>query len=463
MSINQLIDIGRRSFRALSGAMNTVSQNVANANTEGYTRRRLMLQADSLTSSGLIIYTPHGTATGTGVSVQSYERVRDGLLTAAAWDAQTALGAAQEDQRLLGSLEGIFPAGAGSLGNQLNDFWNAWTDLADRPTDNAARLALRSTAQGLASTLNRTDEALSFLEAGTTAALTSGVETVNASLREIGELNARIQAARQSGSPDLVAEDRRDQLVKELSAFAPVRVQDDDKTGYSISIDGMQVVQREHVVEFDLDTSGPTPRLFYGDSQVEYTAASGDDGKLGATLRMVGQTLPNTRQALDDLTAALVTEVNALHTTGYGTDGGTGRDFFEPGALAAGSIRLSADVLGDIQTIAASGDPTAQGDNAVALGIAGLRTRALLNGGTDTIEDFATNLVAGVGADLHKASTRAAGQAAVVDHLIGLEKGVSGVSLDEEMTNLIQYQQAFAATARVIDTAQVMMDTLLAL
>ena len=463
MSINLLMEMSRRSFRSLNGAMNTVSQNIANANTEGYSRRRVMLQADSIVSPGIIMQTPHGTATGSGVSIQSYERVRDGLLAAAGWDAQTSLGAAQEDQRLLGALEGIFPTGEGSIHNQLDAFWNAWSDLADNPTDNGVRLVLRSTASGLASTLNRTDEALSLLREGTEGVLAVGVEEINKTLREIGDLNATIQTARYSGSPDLVAEDRRDLLVKNLASFGPVRVQDDPETGYTVSFNGMAVVQGDQVFEMNLDTSGATPRVFYGDSSVEYDAPAGDDGQLGSWLRMLNQTLPDTRQALDAIAAALVTEVNALHSAGYGLDGATGRDFFDATAPSAGSIRLSNDVLADSHAIAASGDPTAQGDNTVALDIANLRTQSVLNGGTETIETFAANLVGDIGAGVQTASLQAVGQTAVLDHISGMEQGVSGVSLDEEMTNLIQYQQAFAASARVLDTAQQMFDTLLAL
>ena len=461
MGINHLIEISRRSLQAFNGAMNTTSQNIANANTPGFSRRRVTLQADSLVSPGVIMQTPRNTATGAGVSIQSYERVRDGLLAAAGWDAHASLGAAQEDQRLLGALEGIFPFGEGSLGNQLNDFWNAWNDLADNPTDNGVRLALRGKASGLISTFNRTDEALALLEESTVSVLGAGIEEMNTKLSEIGELNKGIQAARNAGSPDLAAEDKRDQLVKELAAYAPVRAQEDPETGYTVTINGMTVVQGDKVFGMDLDTSGPSPRVFFGDTSVEYNAPAGDDGKLGAWLRMINQTLPDVRQDLDAMANALVTEVNALHSAGYGLDGATGRDFFDAAMLSAGSISLSADVAADSQAIAASGDPAAQGDNAVALGIAGLRTQPLI--GSDSIEAFATNLVTGIGAKAEQASLQAVGHAAVVDHLTGMERGVSGVSLDEEMTNLIQYQQAFAASARILDTAQQMFDTLLAL
>ncbi len=463
MSISQLIEMSRRSFRTLDAAINTVSQNIANVNTPGYTRRRITLQADSLASNGVIMRTPLGSATGTGVSIQAYQRVRDGLLAAAGWDARTSLGAAQEDQRLLGALEGIFPVGEGSINDQLDSFWNAWADLADHPTDNGVRVALRSKASGLVSTLNRTDEALSLFQEGTEGVLAVGVDEINQTLREIGELNETIQTARYTGSPDLVAEDRRDFLIKDLAAYGPVRMHDDPQTGYSVTFNGMTVVQGRNVFELNLDTSGATPRVFYGDTTVEYNAKAGDDGQLGAWLRMLNQTLPDTRQALDDVAAALVTEINTIHSAGYGLDGGTGRDFFDATALSAGSIRLSTDVLADSQAIAASGDPTALGDSTVALDIANLRTQSVLNGGSETIETFVTNLVAGIGASVQQASLQAVGQTAVLDHLMGMERGVSGVSLDEEMTNLIQYQQAFAASARVLNTAQQMFDTLLAM
>ncbi|MFQ5572116.1 MAG: flagellar hook-associated protein FlgK, partial [Rhodothermales bacterium] len=307
MSINQLIDITRRSFRSLNGAMNTVSQNIANVNTEGYSRRRVTLQADSLVSPGIITQTPPGTATGAGVSIGAYERMRDGLLAASTYDASTGLGSAQEEQRLLGALEGIFPIGDGSLSDQLNDFWDAWATLADHPTDNGVRMALRSHAQSLTTTFNRTDEALSLLEQGTEEVLVASVDEVNGLFNKIAELNNTVQSARFQGSPDLVAEDERDQLVKDLAALLPVRVQEDREIGYSVLVNGMTVVQGDHVVELNLDRSGGTPRIVYGDTQVEFNPPQGSDGKLGALLRMVTDTLPGTRSSLDTMANALVT------------------------------------------------------------------------------------------------------------------------------------------------------------
>jgi flagellar hook-associated protein 1 FlgK len=129
----------------------------------------------------------------------------------------------------------------------------------------------------------------------------------------------------------------------------------------------------------------------------------------------------------------------------------------------AATIALSADVRADRRVIAASGDPTAPGDNSVARQIAALRDALLFSGGTETAEAFALNLTGRIGSAAQDASDRLTRSRAVVDHLDALQQGVMGVSLDEELANLIRFQQAYAATARLLDTARQMMDTLLSL
>lgn len=456
--------MSRRSFQAAQSGMQAAGQNVANADTPGYTRRRVTLQADA-TRSGLYMQTAPGTITSNGVSVQAYSRVRDGLLAASSWEAQTGLGAATEEKRLLGAMEGLFPAdGNGSLGEAMSRFWNGWSNLADYPADNGARIALRSSASTLASTLNRLERDLTGLEQETNEALSTGVEEVNELLNGIAELNATIQTAAAQGVPDLAAEDRRDELVKELSAFAPVRAQQDGSSGYTISIDGITVIQGDQAQMLEIDDTAQIPQVLFGNTGVAMRSReAGDDGKLGAWLRTLGETFPQTRTSLDEMAQALVTEVNAIHQGGYGLDGATGRDFFDPGGVTAGSIRLSDDVLGDPKAIAAAGEAGVTADNAVARDLADLRNQKVLGGGTETVETFAIHLTSGIGGKVQRAATQVAAQGAVADHLDAMERSISGVSLDEEMTNLIQHQQSFAASARVLSTAESMIDTLLAL
>ncbi|HET6569085.1 MAG TPA: flagellar hook-associated protein FlgK [Rhodothermales bacterium] len=474
MSLNSLFELSRRSFRALDAAMNVTGQNVANANTEGYSRRRITLAADSPAIGGPQTSIRPAISVGAGVSAVEYERVRDGLLEKASWEAQSTLGYSQEEHRITSALESLFPAsGGGSLSALLGNFWDSWSTLANNPTDDGVRLTVRSSAEALSGALNQLDAQITGLEQQTTTELSSGLDRTNDLLKEIASLNRTIQTARAQGTPDLEAEDRRDGAVKELGAFAPVRVNQQGKGGYTVSINGMTVVQADEWVSLDLDTSGATPQVVFSGTGVSYRANDPSSGQIGAWLSMLSDTLPDTRTQLDTLARGLVTDVNALHAVPYDEDGNAqaaAPNFFyytddgsgnEDGVTAA-TIRISDDVETDPSIIGTPGSFTATGDE-IAFAISELRGNGLTGLGGNTAESFAIDLVSGIGARVQKASARATSQQAVTDHLDGLAKGKSGVSLEEEMTNLIRYQQAFAASARVLNTVDEMMSTLLSI
>lgn len=464
MGITRLLDISRRSLRTIDAAMNVVGQNVANAENENYVRQRVTLKSDSFASSGIIMRMSHGTPTAMGVSVHEYERVRDSLLFASTVEARTSLGSAQEEERLLQTVEAVFPTGDGSLHDVMSDFWDSWNTLADYPTDAGVRQSLLGKTEALMSTLKRADGELATMQSGLLAQVSAHVDAINGRLNELAELNPQVEAARIQGAPDFTGEDRRDQIVKELAEYVPIRYVQDGARGYTVSISGITVVQGDRVLTpIEFDTSGSTPAVRFADMQATFAEPAGSDGKLGAVLRTLNETIPDLRSSLDTMAATLVTEVNAIHQNSYGLDGNTGRSFFDSASLSASTLRLSSDVLNNPSAIAASGDATGIGDNSAALDIAALRDQNVLGSGTLSIGDFASTMLGDLGGQLQRASAKAVGQAAVVNHLEAVEQGVSGVSLDEEMTKLIEYQQAYAASARLIETAQQMLDTLFAI
>lgn len=473
MSINLLLEMSRRSFRSLDAAMNTVGQNIANAGTDGYTRRRVTLQADSLNSTG-VWFRPDGNgAVGAGASVQSYERLRDGLLQRSAWQMKNAMSFSEEQHRVLGALQGLFPVGSdGALGQQLSQFWNGWSDLADNPADKGVRLSLRARAAGLASTLNRLDADVARLTTETQATLASGVEDTNRILDKIAELNEVISRANFQGSPNNDAYDQRDNLVNKLMEFASVRVQETSSGALTVTLEGVALVQDTTVQKLELDTNQTTPRLFFKGTDRTVNASSDAAGRLGAWLQTMQQDLPNARAALDTLADTLVRQVNGLHTTGYGLNGQTGVNFFhyaqngsvEEGVTAA-SIRLSDEVASDSAYIVSSAGDPADGDNdsSIALAITGLRDAKLFGDASTTAETFVIDLVSDMGARIERAQAQYSSRTASANHLEAMERGVSGVSLDEEMTSLIRYQQSYQASARLLSSVQDMFDILMSM
>ncbi|MEM8488205.1 MAG: flagellar hook-associated protein FlgK [Bacteroidota bacterium] len=465
MSINQLIELTRRSFEASTAAINTIGQNIANEQTEGYRRRRVSLQSDAITSNGVQIQVPNNTSLGLGVSVQSIDSIRDHLLASSAWEARAGLGAADEESRLLSAVENLLPVNVdGSLSDVLNRFWNAWSDLASNPEDIGVRQTLLARGNALAGTLNRVGGDLDRLNAQIVDDLDAAVTEFNTKLQRVAELNVGIQAARANNAPDLIAEDERARLVSDLSELAPINVEVTELETYHITVNSVTVVQGRDFEPLTLDTLGNPPTLTYETSGLSYNAPAGDDGRIGALLRTINSTMADTRQNLDTLAASLVDRINTLHAGGFGLDGNTGRNFFDPTGTAAGTIAISGDIS-EARFIAASDNPdaTATGDNDIAAAILGERTATQVTLSDQTFENFSISIVSNVGSQLESANAQYEGHQAVVNYLDALERGASGVSVNEELTNLIQFQQSFAAAARVLNTAQSMFDTLLSI
>ena len=463
MSILQLIELTRRSFQTTTAAINVIGQNIANEQTEGYKRRRIELGASSSNGGGVFITNPLGVSTGNGVELTSIERIRDQLLASSTWEARSGLGASDEETRLLSAIENVFPSSTGgSINNVLNNFWDAWNDVANDPTDLGVRQALLNQASALSGTLNRVSSDLDALEERTITDLEVAVDEFNTTIDRIAELNAYIQAQRSSGTPDFAAEDERELLIRDLSELAPIHVQESEGNAFNITLNGMTVVQGQQTNPLTLDTTSTPASLSFANTTIAFSGREGDDGRIGALLRTLDTTIPTVKQELDTLTEALVTRINTLHSTGYGLDGNTGRDFFDAAGTTAGTLALSSD-LSDPRFIGASDNPDASAgeDNDIATAILNERLAEQATLSNRSFNDYAVSIVSNVGAKLETASGQFEGHAAVVNYLDALERGVSAVSVNEELTNLIQFQQTFSAAARVLNTAQIMMDELL--
>jgi flagellar hook-associated protein 1 FlgK len=244
-----------------------------------------------------------------------------------------------------------------------------------------------------------------------------------------------------------VAEDRRDSLVNDLSEHLPVEVQDTE-AGYTLTVNGMNVVQGDETTPLTLASADTVE---FGTTGVAFQPGTEGGGKIGAQVRSLTRTLPDVQSDLDALAETVVEDVNALHENGFDQNGATNVSYFDPAGTTAGSIQRA---VTDPDEVAAFGAANAPGDTTPAQNIAAL---------SESLTPQAIDLAAGIGAQVERATTQEESQSALAGHLDSMARGVSGVSIDEEMTNLIEHQQAFAASARVLRTAETVMDTLLSL
>ena len=449
MSLNSLFSTARQSLLASQAATQATSNNVANVETPGYSRRTVGLRTPGPVGRGVVFHsTP---LAGSGVAVESFDRARSEILDAAVRRGRAGAGGAGEGAVLLSGLEAQLAADGGdAFLSAIGGFFDAWSDVASAPADDGSRDALLAAGTHLASTLRSADDRLQRYGDAIRTDLGATVDRANALFTEIAALNQAVQSAANQGAPDPDAFDRRDLLLDELAGLAPITIRPQTNGAVTVSIDGMVAVQEGEArpVRLATDADG-TLGLFADGGSRPLRLDAVEGGALGAQLDVLGSAIPDARQSLDAIAADLVSRVNAAHGAGTGLDGVSGRDFFDPAGTTAASITLAID---DPDAIAAG--TSGQGDGSVALGIASLGES--VNGG-------AVRLLAGIGARVRTASAAAEGNAAVSAQAEALRDGVSRVSLDEEMTNLIRYQQAYAASARVLQTAESLFDTLLTL
>jgi flagellar hook-associated protein 1 FlgK len=418
---------------ALSGllaeqqAMDVTSNNIANANTEGYSRETAVLQTSPpIDIPAISSVTGEGARLGTGVTVQTITRIRNEYLDSQYRSQNSALSSASTQAEELRQAQAAYnePSSAG-LANQLSAFWSAWTSLASAPTSEAAKQGVVAAGQQLVDSMHQLNGSLETISAQAVQqyeARTGASGEVAGFANQIAQLNGQIRIAEESGEKPNEMLDRRDLLLDKLSSLAQVSV--------------TKQSNGEDTVTFG-DAAKPLVEGGTVNWPQALTSAAG--GQLGALLSLTGPkgALASYREALNGVASALASSVNALHTK---------TPFFSGETAATLNVAVKAS---EVQT---SSKETA-GGNDVALAIANLR-----GGGADQAYSA---LVERVGSDVQTAQNDEANLKTTLTAIGNQRQSVSGVSLDEEMTNLIAFQRGYQASARTLTAMDSMLETLI--
>jgi flagellar hook-associated protein 1 FlgK len=468
----QLLNTARSALLAQQYGMSVTSHNIANAATPGYSRQRALMVPSMpvRTSAGLI---------GTGVMMMGVTRIRDQFLDQQIRGSYQTMGAATAEQGVLQHIEALLnEPSTGGMGEVLNRFFAAWQDLSADPEGAVAREQVRQEGNFLAGAFRSMRSELTALRSSVHDNLTATVDRINTLAREISEVNAQIISASSSGEevPDL--RDLRDAKLEELSTLGSISVSEDAQGAVTVSLGGAVIASRNGYSEVMLSDA---PTADYGGTtfdQLQIVTVRGANpvtvasGALGGLLKSYNQTVPEQIGSLDELARTIIDAVNTLHRSGYGqgTPPPTGIDFF----LGTDAATINLD-LTDTSTGAAPGSnprtdniaaaagppPPASGDNTIALAIAALLDEPQASLGGRSIAEYYGTMAARVGTSLQALDNAVVSTDMVLSQLENQREATSGVSLDEEMTNMIRYQRAFDAAAKVIATADEMFLTLL--
>ncbi len=450
-----------RGLMAQQRAVDTANHNIANANTPGFARQRVTLvpsmpyTVPAFNRSGL------AGQVGTGVLVASITRVRESVFDLQYRVQSQALGEASTLVDAYAQIEAVFnePTEAG-LGTLLDRFWRAWQAVGNQPEDLAARAALVQDATTLATNLNRMRRQLTELQTDTVTKLTLQVSEVNSIAERLASLNQQIVAALATGQTPNDLMDQRDLLLDKLARFTGATIRPLPNGAVNIYLGGYPLVDQDQWFPLSVQVSGGTASVLW---QGTTSPVALERGSLQALLHLHNAVLPRLVQKLEDIRDALAHEVNTLHMTGYGLSDlpgpPPGRPFFQ--VTAGGELEVEPSLVADPQLIAAADAPGEPGNNAIARQIAELRSKLVLNSGTATINDFYNTLVAEVGGASQTAQVTRDNQRALVEAIDRQRQEIMAVSLDEEMANLIKYQQAYGAAARAITAVDEMLDRII--
>lgn len=456
-SVSSILNLGAQALIAAQNGINVTSNNISNAATEGYTRQRAVVEPNTPT------YYPYG-AIGSGVSMRDVERIRDVYSDRTFRRESGGAGFADGRFQLLSRVETLFnEPGELGLSSQIDTFLNRWSQLATNPTDSTVRSLVRQSGEELAGGFQRINGQLDQIRQEGEVRLAEAVDRINALSEEISRLNQEIIAIEATGISAPELRDSRDRAVDEMSGLAGVETHERDDGSIGVTLQGYTISDRDTFTRIEIRTSAGNVGVGI-EGRTGFVPDVG--GRVGGLLAGLNEDVAGTRARLDELAAAIVAEVNAVHSTGTSPNGSTGIDFFDPSGTTAAAFALSADIRADLDNLAA-GTPDGSGQyragvNDVALGIAGLRDNPAAALGAPISESY-RGLVSDLGMTLR--SSQDAGQVArtLADNAASRRESLGGVSTDEELVKLIQYQSAYQAAARVITTADELLETLLAI
>lgn len=459
------LEISSRALRADQTVIDTVGHNISNVNTAGYSRQTVELAAtDPYTYPGLT----HGTEPGqlgTGVEVTSITRARDEFVEQR---LNTGVGDQSKYAVLRDMTQRVEDAynepGAGGLNSLITATFNAFQQLANTPETTATRDYVRSQAQTTAAGFRNVSSGLDKIVSDITDRITADVGQANSLAKQVAALNAQIVASTVSGDHANDLEDKRDALVRQLGSLVgatstPVVDASGRPNGaVNVYVGGASIVQGKDA--FALPTgyvsTGGVAYLTDGTNLTEIKT-----GEVAGLVQATDQ-ISQYRADLNKVASTFINAVNTQHAAGYGLDGSTGQPFFT--GTDAATIAVSPQIMASTDAIAAAAAPapgqtvaTGNGDNARA--IADIANQQLF--GLETINSYYSSRVAQIGTDAQGYDQQATNQDQVVAQLQNQRNSVSGVSLDEELTNMLQYQRSYQAAARMMTTFDDMVQTLI--
>ncbi len=439
MNLNTTLSTALQGLYASTAGLQTANNNIANANTPGYSRETVSLAANA----------PDSTGVGTGVTVTGYQSIRDQLLQSQIMQQTQTQTGANAELGTLQQVQTIFASSTSDIGSQMSTLFSSLSSLSTDPTNTSLRQAVLTAGSNLATSFNTASSSLTSLQGSLNSQVSTDADQINSLAKQIAALNPQIAQKNDVGQDAGTLQDQQDQLVTSLSKLTNVAITQ-DSDGITVTTgNGTPLVVGANSYPLTT-TTGSDGKVYVLDTNGQDISATISGGDLGGTIQARDTAIPSVLNQLDTLASEVGNAFNTAQAGGYDSTGAQGKNFFNiPSGSTAGAAAAITLSLKSANQIAASSDGSA-GSNGNLANFAAIQSTALSSGNTPT-QAYAA-LVYNVGSLTATANTQYTATTASLQQLSDQQSSVSGVSVDEESTNLIRYQQAYEAAAKVINT-----------
>jgi flagellar hook-associated protein 1 FlgK len=458
MATFDTIRIGLTGLRAASTGLDVVGHNVANASTEGYHARTLgTTSAAPVNQAGMWL--------GTGTSVAEIQRASDELLASRLTDSQGEASLQTSLYDTLSVVETMFSeTDEAGLATALSEFFDSLEAATADPSDASLRSGILAAADALTGSVATTWTFLESTAEGTRSEISGSLESINEALEQIASLQESLASdAGTIGQGDLL--DQRDQLVSELASSIGVSVVYGEGSEITLLLGGHAILNdtTARTLSYGTDADGnPVVSRSSGGSSYEVTDVVG--GAVGGLLQ-AHETIRSLQADLDEFAATFADVINNQHMVGYDASGAAGGAFFTyTSGSAAASLAVEEALAADVDLLALAGSSSAEaGDGANLSSLIEIEGTGVFGSGGLTAEQFISAIYTAIGQATSSASSAMETSAGSVEDLEALTAAVSGVDLDEQAVELIQWQAAYQAAARVIAAGDEMLGELMGL
>ena len=474
MSIFGTLEIGRSALRAQHKGMETSGQNVANANTPGYSRQRVDLE-----SSVPGIAPGVDMAPGRGVEVSDVTRLKNEYFHQQMMDAGSQRAHWEKRQENITSLENIMrEPGDQGLNQYMGEFFDSWNELSSEPEENAIRQSLLEHAETLTNAFEDNYRRMEDLQGEVYSEIEMYVDDINEVAEEVAELNEKLTYLHNVGRESNELRDHLEHILEDLSEKIDLDIHYQEGGAATVYAGNRLLVHGDQVQEFSVEQVNNAEEGNQEEGDLMQIVSDRGrpvevaSGEIKGMLEAANEIIPNVQEGLNDMARAMAEEINGIHENAYGLDGETGRPFFQeldedsdlPPAL---QLEVNPAVRDDPDAVAASStEEGVPGAGDAALNISKVRDEGIITGGENdegegaTLEDHYRGIVSALGVEGRESERMVDAMKQAEEEFREQNESVAGVNIDEEMLDMMQFQHAWHGASRFLNHVDQMIETL---